>query len=209
VKIDDNQLELNSQLTGSQNVRRFGKRQETCSKDTAELEKRKSQFNNTTRWLPDTAFTTYFGKPAFHPYGNGNTKPTIGGVNYGQNMLTHNINAECGDRAPMYQQVYETAMTKGLRKTKGLRVPALPRTKSSTEMAKTQVSDMKKRMPIMPKQNYQKGKPPKASILIAKAKMTIDGFQHSQSVKNLKESAAQKPPSKRSSMKQPTLKAKV
>ena len=67
------------------------------------LAKKKSAFNNTTRWLPDSAFTTYFGKPAFHPYGNGNTKPTAGGVNYGHNMLTHNINAECGENPPLYQ----------------------------------------------------------------------------------------------------------
>jgi len=25
-----------------------------------------------SRWLPDSAMTTYFGKPAFHAYGNGN-----------------------------------------------------------------------------------------------------------------------------------------
>jgi hypothetical protein len=36
-----------------------------------------------SRWLPDSAITTYFGKPAFHPYGNGNTNPTVGGTVYG------------------------------------------------------------------------------------------------------------------------------
>lgn len=38
------------------------------------LHKKKSDFNSTTRWLPDSSFTTYFGKPAFHAYGKGNTK---------------------------------------------------------------------------------------------------------------------------------------
>ena len=40
----------------------------------------------TTRELADTAFTTYFGKPSFGPYGYGNVRPTIGGMMYGQHM---------------------------------------------------------------------------------------------------------------------------
>jgi len=47
------------------------------------LEKRITEIKSTSRWLPDTAMTTYFGKPAFHPYGNGNTKPVVGGTIYG------------------------------------------------------------------------------------------------------------------------------
>jgi hypothetical protein len=61
------------------------------------LKKRRSEFVNTTRWLPDSAFTTYFGKPAFHAYGRGNTQPAVGGINYGDALLTHNINPESGD----------------------------------------------------------------------------------------------------------------
>jgi len=72
-------------------------------KAAKEMAKRKSEFNNTTRWLPDSSFTTYFGKPAFHTYGKGNVKPVVGGVNYGHNLLTHNINAECGNHPPLYQ----------------------------------------------------------------------------------------------------------
>ena len=102
------------------------------------MKKRKSDFNNTTRWLPDSAFTTYFGKPAFHAYGKGNVNPTVGGVNYGQNMLSHNINAESGENPPLYQQVYNSALTAGLKKTKGLRVPQIPFTKASKEMSEEQ-----------------------------------------------------------------------
>lgn len=93
------------------------------------MKKRQSEFNNTTRWLPDSSFTTYFGKPAFHTYGKGNVNPTVGGVNYGQNLLTHNINAECGDNPPQFQQVYDSALKAGLVKTKGMRMPAIPRSK--------------------------------------------------------------------------------
>jgi hypothetical protein len=56
----------------------------------------------TSRQLADSAYTTYFGKPAFHAYGNGNTKPTVGGINYGQYLKTHSINPHSGDNKPQY-----------------------------------------------------------------------------------------------------------
>jgi hypothetical protein len=59
-----------------------------------------NQLHSTTRWLPDSAFTTFFGKPAFHAYGKGNTNPTYGGPIYGQYMLSHSINPECGSNMP-------------------------------------------------------------------------------------------------------------
>lgn len=45
----------------------------------------------TTRELADTAFTTYFGKPSFGPYGYGNVRPTIGGMMYGQHMYDYEL----------------------------------------------------------------------------------------------------------------------
>ena len=87
------------------------------------------------RLLPDSAMTTYFGKPAFHSYGKGNIKPTVGGVNYGHNLLTHNINAECGDNPPLYQQVYDNALKAGIVKTKGMRVPQIPIVKSNVHVS--------------------------------------------------------------------------
>jgi hypothetical protein len=61
------------------------------------MKKRIDNINSTTRWLADSAFTTYFGKPAFHTYGAGNTNPSVGGNVYGEYMLTHNVNPQCGD----------------------------------------------------------------------------------------------------------------
>ena len=52
--------------------------------------------------------------------------PTIGGVNYGHNMLTHNINPEC-DSKVLYQQVYDSALHKGIVKTNTMRVPKISR----------------------------------------------------------------------------------
>lgn len=103
-------------------------------KSANEMKKRKSEFLNTTRWLPDSSFTTYFGKPAFHSYGKGNTNPTVGGINYGQNMLSHNINAECGENPPLYQQVYDPALKAGIVKTKGMRVPKIPLPKDTVKI---------------------------------------------------------------------------
>jgi hypothetical protein len=65
---------------------------------------------HTSRWLPDSAITTYFGKPAFHPYGNKNTNPTVGGTIYGQYMKSHNINPHSGGNNPEYKQVFKTAL---------------------------------------------------------------------------------------------------
>jgi len=67
----------------------------------------------------------------FHPYGRANVKPTVGGINYGNSMLTHNINPECGDNPPQYQQVYTNALEAGCQNTLGFRVPKIPRTKST------------------------------------------------------------------------------
>lgn len=60
--------------------------------------------------MADSALTTYFGKPAFHSYGNGNTNPCVGGSVYGQYLLTHNVNPQSGDNRPEYKQVYGRAI---------------------------------------------------------------------------------------------------
>ena len=57
-----------------------------------------TELNATTRWMADSAFTTYFGKPAFHPYGKGNVNP----ANPALKMLTHNINACTGRQKAEY-----------------------------------------------------------------------------------------------------------
>lgn len=65
---------------------------------------------HTSRWLPDSAITTYFGKPAFHAYGNGNTNPTFGGTLYGNYLKTHNVNPHSGDNHPEFKQVFTRAI---------------------------------------------------------------------------------------------------
>ena len=87
---------------------------------------RLKQFYNTTRWLPNSAFTTYFGKPAFENYGYGNTNPVYGGLFYGNYMLSHNMNPIDGSNHPEEKQVYSSAMMKSVQR-KGVRRPSPPR----------------------------------------------------------------------------------
>ena len=60
--------------------------------------------------MADSALTTYFGKPAFHAYGNSNIHPAQGGLIYGDYLKTHNINPHSGDNNPLAVQVYKRAM---------------------------------------------------------------------------------------------------
>ena len=87
---------------------------------------RLKKFYGTTRWLPNSAFTTYFGKPAFENYGYGNTNPVYGGLFYGNYMLSHNMNPIDGANHPPEKQVYSSAMMKSVQR-KGIRRPSPPR----------------------------------------------------------------------------------
>jgi len=87
---------------------------------------RLKKFYNTTKWLPNSAFTTYFGKPAFENYGYGNTKPTYGGLFYGNYMLSHNINPMDGGNKPEEKQVYSSAILKTIKRNER-RIPEPPR----------------------------------------------------------------------------------
>ena len=78
-----------------------------------ELKKKLAHLKLTSRWLPDSALTTYFGMPAFHAYGNGNTKPTYGGTMYGQHMKSHNVNPHSGTNKPEFTQVHGRALLGG------------------------------------------------------------------------------------------------
>jgi hypothetical protein len=98
---------------------------------------RLKKFYNTTKWLPNSAFTTYFGKPAFENYGYGNTKPTYGGLFYGNYMLSHNINPMDGGNRPEEKQVYSSAMLSAVKKN-NIRRPEPPR-KTPDEIRNTPV----------------------------------------------------------------------
>lgn len=68
------------------------------------------ELNATTRWLADSSFMTYYGKPAFHAYGKGNVNP----VNPSHKLMTHNINAATGKQTSEFQQVFDRALHGGI-----------------------------------------------------------------------------------------------
>jgi len=76
----------------------------------ADNDKRMHELKLKGRLLADSSLTTYFGKPAFHSYGNGNTNPTNGGLLYGSYLKTHNINPHSGANNPDHIQLYSAAM---------------------------------------------------------------------------------------------------
>ena len=75
-----------------------------------ELNSKLAEMKKCSRWLSDSAQFTFFGRPPFHAYGNGNTDPTVGGGVYGQYMKTHNINPHAGGNRPKYCQVHQRAL---------------------------------------------------------------------------------------------------
>lgn len=119
------------------------------------VRKKRAEINATTRWLPDSAFTTYFGKPPFHAYGKGNTNPP----NFSQKLMTHNVNAATGTYTQHgeaieaettkaeYAQVYDSALLAALDKNKGMRVPKIPR-KNITQVVQQPAEATE---PILPK----------------------------------------------------------
>lgn len=114
---------------------------------------RLKRFYNTTRWLPNSSFTTFFGKPAFENYGFGNTKPTYGGLFYGNYMLSHNINPVDGENLPEEKQVYASCMLKAS-KASHPRKPEPPR-KVPEEIRNTpeELIEIKGRNPVFQKPN--------------------------------------------------------
>ena len=90
------------------------KKKKTSSVTKNKLEKQRNRrqsvrikkFKEQTRWLSNTGFQKYFGKPAFENYGRGNTNPVWGGPMYGNYLKTHNINPQRGTNDPKYEQVF-------------------------------------------------------------------------------------------------------
>ncbi|CDW78051.1 UNKNOWN [Stylonychia lemnae] len=163
---DPNLSSKNDKNKKQKNPKRSASAQKSKQKN---MDGRIANLNSTTRWLPDSAFTTYFGKPAFHLYGKGNTNPAVGGNVYGQYMLTHNVNPESGEHLPKYQQTYDTALNKGLSKNNGVRVPNLPRkVRDDIRLTPNQIEEQKHRNPIMPKDRGSKELQRAKSIKIAK-----------------------------------------
>lgn len=117
-------------------------------KERKELERIEKEIS-VSRWKPNTHTLSLHGKPIWHPYGQANRDPTVGGVVYGEYMLTHNINPHSGENKPLYQQVYDSAANKAFEngKPKLVATRELPK---SPKITKEELEDLKSRNPIMP-----------------------------------------------------------
>lgn len=146
-------------VRNSFNSKKSAKRQTTEEKIEKNKEPTISQINrlkkfyNTTRWLPNSSFTTFLGRPAFENYGYGNTKPVYGGLFYGNYMLSHNINPVDGPNIPSEKQVYASSMLKAS-KNLNPRKPNPPR-KVPDEIRNTpdELKEILSRNPVFQKSN--------------------------------------------------------
>ena len=106
--------------------------------------------------MANSGFTTYFGKPAFHNYGNANTKPTYGGPGYGEYMKSHNISAHLGTSQPEYHQIYGNA-----ERIAQLRKPIQPqpprKCKEEDRFTPKQIEEIKARAPIHGEKKLSEG----------------------------------------------------
>ena len=119
------------------------------SKEDIEYQKKLDKAISISRWNPDTHLKSMHGKPIWHSYGNGNTDPTVGGVVYGNYLLSHNVNPHAGENRPLYQQVYTSANNQGFINGK----PVIQITKPLPEtpkISKEALEELKNRNPIMP-----------------------------------------------------------
>ena len=92
------------------------------------LARKEMKIKATSREFPNSAFATYFGKPPFHAYGQGNVNPPCAA----QKLLSHNINCATNKQNAEFVQVYDSALQKGINKlepTNGKRIPFIPKKK--------------------------------------------------------------------------------
>jgi hypothetical protein len=74
-------------------------------------QERIKEFERETRWLPNSAFKTYFGKPAFEAYGMNNTN-TPGPILEGAYLKSHNIMPHADGNHPKRPQSFKSALLK-------------------------------------------------------------------------------------------------
>ena len=93
------------------------------SDEKQEIEVRKhniKDFKAWTRELPNSSFTTYYGKPAFEHYGFANKAPIA-------RHRSHNVMPHAGKNHPEYVQSHEGALKRANVINAESRVPRNPR----------------------------------------------------------------------------------
>ena len=92
------------------------------------------EFRLDTRELPDSAFTTYFGKPAFAHYGSGSKEQTI------SKHKSHSVMPHAGPNHPEFVQSHRGALTQANVINLESRVPKKTNHHKEPEQCKVKVS---------------------------------------------------------------------
>ncbi|CAD8178218.1 unnamed protein product [Paramecium pentaurelia] len=180
ISSDEEEEDINDQQNDDQIKKmttKFIKKAKTLDpnnpEDAEKLKRRKERikkFQGETRWIADSAFTTYFGKPAWGPYGYNNINPAVGGIIYGQHLLSHNVQPHRNKNDPFYIQTYQNALRKGAAIANV--EPEPPRNcREEDRLNPEQVESLKSRNPLTP-QPYQELK----KQLDSKGKQVIPEF---------------------------------
>lgn len=77
------QSQIGGQEKGPTDVDGKTQERELTKEEKRSIREKMKKLKLDGRLLADSAMTTYFGKPAFHAYGNGNVRPASGGLIYG------------------------------------------------------------------------------------------------------------------------------
>ncbi|KAL4438892.1 hypothetical protein ABPG74_016612 [Tetrahymena malaccensis] len=112
-------------------------------------EKRIQKFAENSRQLPNSAFTTYYGKPAFENYGNANVKDKNQPFISGNYLKSHNVNPHRGETQPEYEQTFQNAINLGKEEVN----PHPPRHRLDEIPTKKQLEYNRKNNPFYPQQN--------------------------------------------------------
>ena len=146
VKEEENTSNVKQIESGKKKKLRRSKKAQKKTKREKQVEKLVEKFRQESRWLPDSAFQTYFGKPAFAVYGNGNTNPVFGGTMYGNYLKTHNINPQRGANKPALEQVYQSAALASKKIKYGRNYVPLKKLYSDLELTDRELEQQKSRL---------------------------------------------------------------
>lgn len=104
-----------------------------------EREEKIRKFKYYTRDLPNSAFTTYYGKPAFESYGRCNSQA---------HMRSHNVMPHKGENNPKQQESYFGALYHGKKVNHTNHIPRKPLVLSSKPVKTEDDQEEKIRIPM-------------------------------------------------------------
>ena len=165
------------------------KRPSSVRQPDADQDKRIKKFTEQSRWLPNTAFQTFWGKPAFENYGMGNTNPVWGGLGYGNYLKSYNINPQRGNNKPKYEQVFKSAKYASY-KVNYDRSHIPRKIKDEYVLAEEEVEEQKKQLQLFPVEEAESlgelSKPDLKSTMMFKSRVQVGKKKMSDKERDMK-----------------------